>query len=96
MFILKITFYGLLVIFTMIAFFLLFANLLGSSPYTPMREKIITTTASVSALGVLYFAFRYGHLKENWTAGIGIEFLAVLVFLIIMIGGLLTGKIHWQ
>jgi hypothetical protein len=96
MFILKISFYGLLVIFTMIAVFLLFANLFGSSPYTPVREKFLTTAASVSALGVLYFAFRYGHIKENWAAGIGIEFLAVFVFLVIMIGGLLTGKIHWQ
>lgn len=61
-----------------------------------MREKILTTTASVSALTVLYFAFRYGHIKENWAAGIGIEFLAVLLFLVIMIGGLLTGKINWQ
>lgn len=96
MFILKIAFYGLLIIFSMVVIFLLFAGLFGSSPGTPVRERVLMASASVSALSILYFAFRFGHLKENWAAGIGFEFLAALVFLIIMIGGLLTGKIHWQ
>lgn len=96
MFVLKTSFYGLLVIFTLIAVFLLFANLFGSSPYTPAREKVLATISSVTALGILYVAFRYGHVKENWVAGIGLEFLAVFIFLLIMIVGLLTGKIHWQ
>ncbi len=92
----KIVFYGLMVLLTVVVLFFLFAGLFGSSPGTPARERILMTSASISALTILYFAFRFGHLKENWAAGIGFEFLAVLVFLVIMIGGLLTGKIHWQ
>lgn len=96
MFILKISFYALLVVLTIIVLFLLIAGVFGGSPYTPARERILMASASVSALVILYFAFRYGHINANWAAGIGLEFLAVFIFLVIMIGGLLTGKIHWQ
>lgn len=96
MFVLKIAFYGFLIIFSLIAAFLLVAGLFEGSSHTPVRERILMASASISALTILFFAFRYGHINQNWAAGIGFEFLAVFIFLVIMFGGLLTGKIHWQ
>jgi hypothetical protein len=96
MFLLKLLFYGLFIIISLAAAFFLILGLSEGTVQGFTRERILLILSSFSALMMLYFSFRFGHANENWAAGIGFEFLAVFVFLIIMIVGLLTGKIHWQ
>lgn len=96
-FLLKIAFYALLCICSLISLFFLTAALFDNKPGSNLREKVSLTLAAVSALGLLYWAFRLGHQQGQWGYGLGVIVLAALAFGLIMLIGMLTAKnIHWQ
>ena len=96
----KIAYYVLLGIFTLVGLFYFFATLLDLPQQTgtsQIRESVIMLVASGTGLGMLFWAFRMGHQHSQWLAGLGMIGAAFLAFFILFIGGmLLFGKIHWQ
>ncbi len=99
-FLLKITYYALLVCSTLIGVFYLGATLLGFLEQTSnakIRENTIMIVACAVALALLYKAYQTGHVQGHWGPGAGIVFGAMLAFIVIFLGGmLLFGKLHWQ
>ena len=95
-FLLKIIYYALLCLSGCGGVFLLIAGLFDNASGTPPRERVVSAIASVIALGLLYLAFRLGHQQQQWGAGLGMIAAAIFAFLLVMLIGMFTGKIHWQ
>lgn len=99
-FLLKIAYYASLSASSLIAIFYLVATLLElieSISASKTRENIIMLVACCTALGLLYKAYQLGHLQGNWGFGLAFIFIAILVFIVIFVGGMfMFGKIHWQ
>lgn len=95
-FLLKIAYYALFCISGIVGVFYLGMALLNAQPNTGLRERVIMFLASGTALALLYGAFRYGHQQSQWGAGLGMVAGAIFAFVVIMLVGMFTGKIHWQ
>ncbi len=92
----KIIYYALLVISIIVSGFLLLSSLFSTASKDTQRGRIVLILASGSALGFLYWAYRLGHQQGQFGLGIGMVVSAIVVFGVVMLVGLLTGKIHWQ
>ncbi|MBK6993812.1 MAG: hypothetical protein IPH31_02390 [Lewinellaceae bacterium] len=92
----KIIYYALLVISIIVSGFLLFSSLFSTASNDAQRGRIVLILASGSALGFLYWAYRLGHQQGQFGLGIGMVVSAIVVFGLVMLVGLFTGKIHWQ
>lgn len=96
-FLLKIAYYASLCVCSLGSLFFIITGLFDSWPGSnQQRQRIFLLIAAIVALGLLYRAFRLGHQQQNWGAGLGMVVAAVFAFLIIMLVGIFTGKIHWQ
>ena len=99
-FLLKIVYYALLAITTLISVFYFGATLLGliDPTHTGKRQDdFFMLAATAVSLGILYKAYLVGHEQGNWGTGIWLVLGAALSFLVIFLGGMLFfGKIHWQ
>lgn len=99
-FLLKIAYYASISVSSLIAIFYLVATLrelIDSISASKTRENIIMLVACCTALGLLYKAYQLGHVQGNWGLGLAFIFIAVLVFIVIFVGGMfMFGKIHWQ
>lgn len=95
-FLLKIAYYALFCISGIVGVFYLGMALFNAQPNTGPRERVIMFLASGTALALLYGAFRYGHQQSQWGAGLGMVAGAIFAFVVIMLVGMFTGKIHWQ
>jgi hypothetical protein len=99
-FLLKIAYYALLAIITLIDVFYLGATLLGLVDPTAtnkLQEDLFMLAATAVSMGLLYKAYQSGHVQENWTMGILWIVAAIVSFIVIYVGGTLVfGKPHWQ
>lgn len=95
-FFVKIIYYALFCICGLGGVFFIIAGLFDSASGTRSRERVVSVIASVIALGLLYQAFRLGHQQQQWGAGLGMVVAAVFAFLLVMLVGMFTGKMHWQ
>lgn len=95
-FLVKIAYYALFALSAIVGVFYFIVSLFNAQPNSGLRERIIMFLASGVALGLLYWAFRLGHQQQQWGAGLGAVVAAIFAFLVIMLVGLFTGKIHWQ
>lgn len=93
----KLIYYGAGVIALAVVSFLGVAETFDLRPGKNWRHRTIAFTAWASGMTILYFAFQAGHQQGEWLAGVLLAILAVVVFGVVMFGGLLLfTKIHWQ
>lgn len=96
-FLFKIAYYAALCVCSLAGVFYIVVGLFDSKPGSNQsRERIFLLIAAVVALGLLYRAFRLGHQQEQWGAGLTMIVGAIIAFIVIMLVGIFTGKIHWQ
>jgi hypothetical protein len=95
-FFVKIIYYALFSLSSLGGLFYIVVALFDTRSASQPRERIVLVIASVVALSLLYQAFRLGHQQQQWGAGLGMVIAAIAAFLLVMLIGLFTGKIHWQ
>lgn len=94
-FLLKITYYGVTAIATLLLciFFLgnLFTERGGST------EKLILLVSGLTGTGFVVWSMIVGHGNGNWAMGIGLSVLGPVLFGLLMLIGLFSfTNIHWQ
>lgn len=95
---LKIAYYGVNVLSALIVGFFFLTNLLGSArPGDTWVHQVILVVSGVTAIALLVWAVRLGHVEQRWLAGLGVSVVAGIVFFVMMVGGaLLFTKVNWQ
>lgn len=99
-FLLKIVYYALLAITTLLDVFYFGATILGlidPSAVGKKQEDLFMLAATAVWLAILYKAYQAGHVQGNWGTGIWLVVGAIISVIVIYIGGMLVfGKVHWQ
>jgi hypothetical protein len=99
-FLLKIVYYALLAITTLLDVFYFGATLLGLVDPTAVgkkQEDLFMLAATAVSLAILYKAYTAGHVQGNWGTGIWLVVGAIVSFIVIYVGGMLMfGNPRWQ
>ena len=97
-FLLKAAFYGVFGL-ALLAFcgLVVAAPMLNSRPSTSGAELVVLFLSGLTALGFLGWAGYAGHMQGEWAMGLLLTILAIVLFVLMMVGGiLLCTKSHWQ
>jgi len=96
-FLLKIAFYGTGGISALVIAFFFLANLFGRSPSETWVHKAIVFVSGATAIALLSWSYRLGHVQGLWLAGLGVAVAAVATYFVMMVGGMfLFTNVRWQ
>jgi len=99
-FLLKIVYYALLAITTLLDVFYFCATLLGlidPKSAGKKQEDLFMLAATAISMAILYKAYQMGHVQGYWGTGIWLVVEAIITFIVIYVGGMLMfGNPRWQ
>lgn len=61
------------------------------------KEDAILLLGFAVLAGFMYYAYRLGHLQQQWGYGLGINAAGIVVYFIVVVGGILMfGNVRWN